>query len=297
MGVGTLILFIAFLLVAALASAVLIVTNNSLQQTSYKTGDDVETRISTNLNVIQISAIDGQINLTDFHQIVKLSPGSDPIQLKDTLLVFNTIDITANLIYREENSVCEHNIVNGYDTYNPQELDEVVTDAIINLTEDLDGDGLSDFLYLDDTTIYFNLSSQAVISVLLSANISDASGTPVTISLYNSPVSNITDTFAYVTVLGTTNQNHTLLQNMTFLIVPQQLYRGYFSVIYENEGTNFREGKIQQGDVVRFCYEAPRGVGEDEFVRISIIPKTGTPTMSYFYTPQAISDCRVFLYP
>ena len=70
MGVGTLIIFIAMLLVAAVAAGVLIQTAGSLQEKSLATGQQARAQISTNARVIEVSGSDGRLgNLTDFQEI------------------------------------------------------------------------------------------------------------------------------------------------------------------------------------------------------------------------------------
>ena len=59
MGVGTLIIFIALLLVAAVAAGVLIQTAGSLQQKALSTGTQATGQIATNAQVIDVSAVDG----------------------------------------------------------------------------------------------------------------------------------------------------------------------------------------------------------------------------------------------
>jgi archaellin len=296
-GVGTLIIFIAGLIVCALAAGVLISTSNSLQQKSFKTGDESESKISTNLNVISITATDGGNELTEFEEIMKLSPGSDSINLGDMLLTFTTDDTTAILNYRGENSICSKNNQNGYNTHSAEELDAVDTSTVITLEEDLDDDSLDDILYLTDTYLYINLSREGLFNISLGVNLSNASGTPQTLSITNSQLNNGSVVFGDVTIQGTTDVNSTIVESVTFTVTPKNIYRGYFSAIYENQGDLYREGSIQQGDVLRLCFESPRPILEDEFVRLNIIPKVGSTTMSQFYTAQAISDFRVFLYP
>jgi len=297
MGAGTLIMFIAFLLVAAVAAGVLLSTSMTLQEKSLQTGDDSERKISTNINVISISATDGQSDLTDFEQIFKLSPGSYPIKLEDMTLTFNTIDLTSTMVYRGENSICEKNNQDGYNTFTSQEIGELNISEYLILNEDLDYDGLDDAIFINVTHVFVNLSGSGLKNISLGIDLSDASENPKTIDIYNYQLLNGSTVVAYITIQGTTDLNNTIINNVTFQIAPQLLYRGYFSAVYENEGTNYLEGKIQQGDVLRLCYEAPRSIGEDEFVRINIIPKIGSTTMSSFYTSQAISNNRVFLYP
>ena len=100
MGVGTLIIFIALLLVAAVAAGVLLQTAGSLQQKALVTGQSSKSEISTNARVISISAIDGTDSLIDnFSMQMKLSPGSDPMKLADVTLTFNTDNTTTTYTY------------------------------------------------------------------------------------------------------------------------------------------------------------------------------------------------------
>lgn len=100
MGVGTLIIFIAMLLVAAVAAGVLIQTAGSLQQRALMTGDASQSEISTNARVIEVSATNGsQGNITDFDMQIKLSPGSDPIKLDEVIFTLNTDSETVTLQY------------------------------------------------------------------------------------------------------------------------------------------------------------------------------------------------------
>lgn len=100
MGVGTLIIFIAMLLVAAVAAGVLLQTAGSLQQKALITGQQTRGEISTNIRVIEVSAIDGTDSyIEDFSMQAKLSPGSDPIKLEDITMTFNTANTSLTLVY------------------------------------------------------------------------------------------------------------------------------------------------------------------------------------------------------
>lgn len=100
MGVGTLIIFIAMLLVAAVAAGVLLQTAGSLQQKALSTGQAAKGEISTNARVIEVSAVDGSDqSVENFSMQMKLSPGSEPIKLAEVTLTFNTDNSTTTLQY------------------------------------------------------------------------------------------------------------------------------------------------------------------------------------------------------
>jgi len=299
MGVGTLIVFIAMLLVAAVAAGVLIQTAGSLQEKSLSTGQQARAQISTNARVIEVSATDGRNgNLTDFQQIAKLSPGSDAIKLDQIIFTFNTKDQTSTLKYRGVDGICELNSTEGYNTWNPEILG-VVTNGTndILLEEDLDDDGLNDFFYINSsgTAVVLNLSQAGAIYVSLGG--ADVNSAPEAVAITSSAVSNGSQTFAYVTISGTTYTNGTLDVNTSVTVTPYARGEGYFAVVYEQTGTNHVAGNLQRGDIIRLCYEAPGEITEDDEIRLNFIPKIGTPTLTQFVTPDVISTERVYLYP
>lgn len=104
-GIGTLVIFISLILVAAVAAGVLISTAGKLQGKAENTGDSVQQRLATGFTVIQIGASntsDGWINKTQdsFEIRARLSPGSDAIKLKD---------ITMTLVTAEGSSAYSYN--------------------------------------------------------------------------------------------------------------------------------------------------------------------------------------------
>lgn len=300
MGVGTLIVFIAMLLVAAVAAGVLIQTVSSLQEKSLATGQQAQSQISTNAEVDEVSATDGRTgNLTDFQQIVNLAPGSDPIKLDQVIFTFNTKDDTSTLKYRGTDSVCEKDNENGYNTWNIEELGELDNEDNITLEEDYDDDAQDDEVFLaNSTTVTFRLSEAGDFNVTID-DISNASGEPVDLTENeDTELSDGTTTYGYVTIQGTTSTNSTIDEDVNFTVTPYKEGEGYFSAVYEQTGTNWVNGNLQRGDVVRLCYEAPgEGVSEDQEVRLNFIPKIGTPTLTEFATPDVISTQRVYLYP
>jgi len=303
MGVGTLIVFIAMLLVAAVAAGVLIQTAGSLQEKSLSTGQQARAQISTNARVIEVSGSDGRNgNLTDFQQIIKLSPGSDAIKLDQIIFTFNTKDQTCTLKYKGVDGLCDKNNVDGYNTWNEETIDADVGLAAANYTleEDLDDDGADDIIYLYDDAgvgndyVYVALSSGQILNASLGVDITSAAAPA---NVVDAVISNGTDTFGYVTVQGSIGPGIINGTTAIFSVMPYAEGEGYFVAIYEQTGTNHVPGNLQRGDVLRLCYESPGQIVEDEQIRLNFIPKIGTPTLTQFVTPDVISTERVYLYP
>jgi flagellin-like protein len=95
-GIGTLIIFIALILVAAVAAGVLIQTASNLQGKASNTGTQVQQRLATGFTVIEVTAhntSDHSINKTDYiSTTVRLSPGSDPVKLSDVTISLVTTE-------------------------------------------------------------------------------------------------------------------------------------------------------------------------------------------------------------
>src|SRR3989339_1701732 len=98
-GIGTLIIFIAMILVAAVAAGVLIQTASSLQSKSLDVGRQSQEKITTDIEVIQVyvtDTSDGSIsqavsNRSDnVTMVVRLGSGSSAIKLSDLLLRMDT---------------------------------------------------------------------------------------------------------------------------------------------------------------------------------------------------------------
>ena len=100
MGIGTLIIFIAMILVAAIAAGVLIQTATTLQNKALLTGERSKGQVSTNIMPIVAYAEDGSNgSVTYFYVKAKLAPGSDPVALDDLLSEFSLKNASSDLTY------------------------------------------------------------------------------------------------------------------------------------------------------------------------------------------------------
>ena len=99
-GIGTMIVFIAMILVAAIAASVLIDTSNSLQAQAKKTGGETLSEVSVGVKVLDICGQYGTrvVNGTSYSRIhnltITITPraGSKIIDLSETLLIITNGD-------------------------------------------------------------------------------------------------------------------------------------------------------------------------------------------------------------
>lgn len=189
MGIGTLILFIAMILVAAIAAGVLIQTASSLQSKALETGKRSTIEVSTALRTLLIYGEDASVNRTIFkisHQIKNIA-GGDSIKMEDTVISVDTSNMSSDLNFEYSNS------------------------SDLNDCESVSGKN--------------------------------------------------------------------------------------FRIFYVKRGLNSVDGYIVLGDVIQICYVLPRYIGEDENLRINIVPKVGSVHSVSLMTPETMITKRVFLYP
>jgi archaeal flagellin FlaB len=105
MGMGTLIIFIAMILVAAVAAAVLISTTETLQNKALATGKATSTEVGTSLTTIDLYAEDGSNqNIENFTQTIKLSSGSESVKFEDLLVGLSLSDRTIDFEFNSSGS-------------------------------------------------------------------------------------------------------------------------------------------------------------------------------------------------
>ena len=87
-GIGTLIVFIAMVLVAAIAAGVLINTAGFLQTQAEATGEESTSQVSDRLQIVSTSGDVDSSDVNALRFVVATAPGSDPIDLDQTTLQF-----------------------------------------------------------------------------------------------------------------------------------------------------------------------------------------------------------------
>jgi archaeal flagellin FlaB len=105
-GIGTLIIFIAMVIIAAVAASVLIQTSGVLQQQAQSTGKQATQEVSSNLVVKSIEGVRAKNNATDMAADVSLlrirvglNVGSSPVDLNQLIVTITDGTNTNDLLY------------------------------------------------------------------------------------------------------------------------------------------------------------------------------------------------------
>ncbi len=90
-GIGTMIVFIAAVIVAAIAAAVIINTAGNLQRKASETGKETTAEVSGNLFVRQVvgNVTDDGTQIKKVYWYAGIAPGAEPIDLNNTILQWN----------------------------------------------------------------------------------------------------------------------------------------------------------------------------------------------------------------
>ena len=140
-GIGTLIVFIAMVLVAAIAAGVLINTAGFLQTQAEATGEESTSQVSDRLQVVSqsgnVTTDDGNQSVTDIDFVLAKAPGAGSIDLDQ---------VSAELIG-----------ANGQESFQLNELDDGAVDIF---TDSDDGVVLTDSS--DRAVVSFNLSADNI---------------------------------------------------------------------------------------------------------------------------------------
>ncbi|MGM0591086.1 MAG: archaellin/type IV pilin N-terminal domain-containing protein [Halobacteriota archaeon] len=94
-GIGTLIVFIAMVLVAAIAAGVLVNTAGLLQETAEETGQESQEQVTNRIQIVNtyaVTAASGTASVDNVNFTVMPSPGAEPIDLDTATIEVITDD-------------------------------------------------------------------------------------------------------------------------------------------------------------------------------------------------------------
>ncbi len=309
MAIGTLIIFIAMVLVAAIAAGVVLQTATALQNKALLTGERTRAQIGTGIEPLLVYGEDGSNRLLEaFYIKLKLAPGSDPLNFDDMLLAVDTNRASQASIHGEQimnlnNSQVEQSI-DGFDNW--IELDSRKVD--FNSNERADYVRLHNSTHLmfrisnatesfqDDD--YFNLFAEIEFKNE-GETLADAEPTdPVEIRTFSGRiVDDSGNQYGTYHITGaSTSPEH--FSERVFMVVGDgtSIEQGAFAVDYLSRGNTFMDGYLQAGDVVKIGLVAPHVLGEDERIDIRFVPKTGTPRTLNIMVPDLVNAQRVYMF-
>ena len=118
-GIGTLIIFIAMVLIAAVAASVLIQTSGTLQQQAQSTGKQATQEVSSNLIVKSIEGVRAKTGTTSMASNmsllkvkVGLNVGSSPVDLNQLIITITDGTNTNDLIYANNDKTYGYSMEN-----------------------------------------------------------------------------------------------------------------------------------------------------------------------------------------
>jgi flagellin FlaB len=116
-GIGSLIIFIAMILVAGIAASVIIQTMNSLEQQAMQTGQEVMKDISSGLKVTYVSGYNNDSSIDQLAIIIRTTAGSDEIDLMYTYISLS--NSSKKVILNYSSSIYSDNVSDGlFETLN-----------------------------------------------------------------------------------------------------------------------------------------------------------------------------------
>ena len=169
-GIGTLIIFIAMVLVAAVAAGVLVNTSGLLQSQAEDTSSDAQAQVSNQIDVVSATGLVDSSNddIDTVTLVVKKSPGSDPIDLSEATIQYTSGQTATTLQYGDTANATHFSTaaVDGPTTIldsNGERVEIAVSPALIETT-----DGLSPG---DDVTL--EIVDQSGASTVYGVNVPD----------------------------------------------------------------------------------------------------------------------------
>jgi flagellin FlaB len=301
MGIDTLIIFIAGILVAAVAAAVLISTSNVLQQRSLLVGQEARKAITDAIEVVSILAASDSTTETfnNYEILVRLSPGSDPLQMRKFNLQYIslTYDQAAVLLYKDNETTVQLGAINATANTSVYDIDfDGTTDTarlVLNAFDTSEGIQfwLSDYDVWTDT-------------INLGVDLAAATAVNVTVRLDETAITIDEDYYGYVSISGQSDLNNALVAGMNvtvsempasceFDLLPPDIYYCYKIM---NGNTDY---VLASGERFKLLYKVDSAnavsIGED-FMFIFTTEK-GRLSEARARTPDVVVSTKTKLWP
>ena len=300
-----LIILIAIIVIAAIAASVILQQSGLLSQRAIAVGDQSRERIVTGFEVISVS---GQANisaetLNDIELLVRLKPGSLPIQLKNLKILYTTSNIASGMSLQHTDATDLFSDINITGTttswMNVSDIEDNILEATAaSQLEAVRYDAVSDNLQINLSWASNNAdpddeNSQAGhVANISIGDLSSAGTTPVPISIIDEPITINGVVYGFVTVTGSATVDDSLTGTYARIINVPSTDICYYTHIIHEERFCF-VNKIGNGDTtldhgevigLRFRLKPYNVLSVGTIYEIQMLPKEGAIT-----TVQAVS--------
>lgn len=281
-GVEILIIFIVMILVASVATGVILRTGNVLQQKALVVGQQTRSRITQRVDMVTVAATDGQDgDIEHFEILAKLGLGSDPVDLNKTYIRFVSDSYGAVYKYSSNGTM----LANGEKNY------AEINSSYIPLHNDLDDDYIDDsFMVYNQTHLVFNLTGTGLSFV----RVGDISS-PIILNI-STQINYSNVNYGTLIIEG----NTTIANKITganIVITPSDEGIGTFKITYLKTSRYHRIGKLFEGDAVKIEFIIGYSLGEEKDIHISLLVNNGAITTVDTVVPSVLLTNKVILYP
>ena len=151
-GIGSLIIFIAMILVAGIAASVFIQTMNSLEQQALQSGQEAARDISSGLKVTQISGYNNGSTISQIAIFLRTTAGSDYIDLTYTYISLS--DTSKSVILNLSTDVYSNSVSGGlFGTLNDTNLTSTTYGLMVIRDVDSSCTSISPIINSDDLVV------------------------------------------------------------------------------------------------------------------------------------------------
>lgn len=313
MGIGTLIIFISVILVAAVAAGVIISTAGLLQQKSLIVGGEAQKRLVNQIEVISILG-DGNITaekVNNFEITGRLGAGSNPIQLR-TLGISLLTDSFDTAMTFQHISMDNTSYVVFPATGSPLSLAAGPPAPFITI-DDRDEDGVQDKLWLSNSTSLYPDGFHRL-HVELSNNNDPVNATANLELNFSADTTKFIDVealieynevgYGFITLEGYVN-NSNITNLSANLTIRNMINECSFDQVARETAycVKFKLGNddtvLDSGEVLQFLFRTKEEhrLGTDEAFEITFYPDKGSLTRIGRRTPDVITTTKIFLFP